>query len=108
MEYVAGRNNLACTIFVPFDCDNNCPFCTSKWMGLSGNQKIKQIRTKKIDVYDKDNNFIGTFNGAKELTKISLEKFGVNFTYVGIMDVCCNRCKSHRGYIFKYTNNDNN
>ena len=32
MEYVAGRSNLACTIFVPFDCDNNCPFCTSKWM----------------------------------------------------------------------------
>lgn len=32
MEYVAGRTNLACTIFVPFDCDNNCPFCTSKWM----------------------------------------------------------------------------
>ena len=24
MEYVAGRNNLACTIFVPYDCDNNC------------------------------------------------------------------------------------
>ena len=79
-----------------------------KRAGLSGNQKIKQIRTKKIDVYDKDNNFIGTFNGAKELTKISLEKFGVNFTYVGIMDVCHNRCKSHRGYIFKYTNNDKN
>ena len=32
MEYVAGRSNLACTIFVPYDCDNNCPFCTSKWM----------------------------------------------------------------------------
>ena len=32
MEYVAGRTNLACTIFVPYDCDNNCPFCTSKWM----------------------------------------------------------------------------
>lgn len=25
-----GRNNLAATIFVPYDCDNNCPFCTSK------------------------------------------------------------------------------
>ena len=25
MEYVAGRTNLACTIFVPYDCDNNCP-----------------------------------------------------------------------------------
>ena len=32
MEYIAGRSNLACTIFVPYDCDNKCPFCTSKGM----------------------------------------------------------------------------
>ena len=31
-SYYAGRANLACTIFVPYDCSNNCPFCTSKWM----------------------------------------------------------------------------
>ena len=30
MNYVSGRSNLACTIFVPYDCKNNCPFCTSK------------------------------------------------------------------------------
>lgn len=30
--FIAGRGNLACTIFVPYDCDNNCPFCTSKAM----------------------------------------------------------------------------
>jgi organic radical activating enzyme len=29
-NYVCGRSNLALTIFVPYDCDNNCPFCTSK------------------------------------------------------------------------------
>lgn len=29
-KYVIGRNNLAITIFVPYDCPNNCPFCTSK------------------------------------------------------------------------------
>ena len=32
MKFIVGRNNLACTIFVPFDCNNNCPFCTSKKM----------------------------------------------------------------------------
>lgn len=32
MNYLAGRSNLACTIFVPYDCKNNCPFCTSKSM----------------------------------------------------------------------------
>ncbi len=30
MEYLVGRNNLAATIYVPYDCQNNCPFCTSK------------------------------------------------------------------------------
>lgn len=28
--FVSGRNNLALTIMVPFDCPNNCPFCESK------------------------------------------------------------------------------
>lgn len=30
MSFVFGRENLALTIFVPFDCHNNCAFCTSK------------------------------------------------------------------------------
>jgi len=30
MEYRKGRTNLSATIFVPYDCKNNCPFCTSK------------------------------------------------------------------------------
>lgn len=30
VEYIVGRNNLAVTIFVPYNCPNNCPFCTSK------------------------------------------------------------------------------
>lgn len=32
MSFLVGRSNLACTVFVPFDCNNNCPFCTSKKM----------------------------------------------------------------------------
>lgn len=30
MIYVKGRTNLSATIFVPWDCENNCSFCTSK------------------------------------------------------------------------------
>lgn len=30
MKYRNGRTNLSATIFVPYDCKNNCPFCTSK------------------------------------------------------------------------------
>ena len=29
MKYYKGRDNLACTIFVPFKCGNNCPFCNT-------------------------------------------------------------------------------
>ena len=32
MKYLIGRNNLAATIYVPYDCGNNCSFCTSKQM----------------------------------------------------------------------------
>ena len=29
-QFVIGRDNFALTIFIPVDCKNNCPFCTSK------------------------------------------------------------------------------
>lgn len=31
-NFIKGRDNLACTIFIPVKCGNNCPFCTSKQM----------------------------------------------------------------------------
>lgn len=52
MKYLVGRRNLACTIFVPFDCDNNCPFCTSKKMY----KNIKLNPNKIIEQIDKINN----------------------------------------------------
>lgn len=30
MNYIIGRNNFAATIYVPWDCCNNCEFCDSK------------------------------------------------------------------------------
>ena len=30
MNVTFGRDNLALTVFVPYDCNNNCAFCTSK------------------------------------------------------------------------------
>ena len=32
MEYIKGRDNLACTIFIPVVCGNNCPFCNTRQM----------------------------------------------------------------------------
>ena len=30
MNFIKGRDNLACTIFVPVICGNNCSFCNTK------------------------------------------------------------------------------
>ena len=46
MEFIKGRNNLACTIFVPYNCDNNCPFCTTK--KLYYNNRVKMNLSKII------------------------------------------------------------
>lgn len=43
MIYKSGRGNLACTIFVPFDCNNHCPFCTSKEMYKSIDLNLEKI-----------------------------------------------------------------
>ncbi len=29
-KFIVGRSNLACTVFVPWDCRMNCPFCNTK------------------------------------------------------------------------------
>lgn len=46
-EFRKGRTNLSATIFVPYDCDNNCPFCTSKadYKDMSGFDLIKIVNT---------------------------------------------------------------
>ena len=48
MKFLVGRRNLACTIFVPFDCNNNCPFCTSKKM-------YKDIKLNPEEIINKIN-----------------------------------------------------
>lgn len=30
MKFKFGRSNMAITVYVPYDCENTCPFCTSK------------------------------------------------------------------------------
>ena len=43
LKYYAGRGNLACTIFVPYDCNNHCPFCTSKHMYKHMDVDLQQV-----------------------------------------------------------------
>ena len=55
MDVWFGRNNLALTVFVPFDCKNNCPFCTSKEMySTKGNARLSlaSVRYQMKRVFD--------------------------------------------------------
>lgn len=64
-------------------------------------------RCKQIEVF-KDGEYIGTFNSARELDKISEVLLGVKLSYKGISEVCTGRIKTHKGYSFKYKNKKNN
>lgn len=69
-------------------------------------EKIKQIRTKKINVYTSDNVFLGTFEGARYICEHSKELFGVDTRYQDIISVCNNRQKTHRNLKFVYYDKD--
>lgn len=48
-KFKKGRDNLSATIFVPYDCTNNCKFCTSKKMYQScARDKDEIIRKLKV------------------------------------------------------------
>lgn len=44
MDFVFGRDNLALTVFVPWDCNNNCEFCTSKESYRINEPSFKNVR----------------------------------------------------------------
>lgn len=77
MNFCIGRNNLAATIFVPYDCKNNCPFCTSKEAykctdGFSGQAIINSIEKINKLPFIPDVVFTGgepfaNINGLKQL-----------------------------------------
>ena len=54
-KFVSGRNNLAVTIMVPFDCPNNCPFCESKKEYAKNHPSIDNV-VNAIKLFFRDNN----------------------------------------------------
>jgi organic radical activating enzyme len=54
MKFVKGRNNLAATVYVPYDCTNNCTFCKSKEEYKNGTnldrikEQLKKVRQMSI------------------------------------------------------------
>ena len=63
-----GRNNLAATIFVPYDCANNCPFCTSK-KDYADTSKFSLSKIKLAI------NLIGQIKGVKDFVITGGEPF---------------------------------
>lgn len=53
--FVTGRNNLALTIMVPFDCPNNCPFCESKKEYAAHHPNLDNV-INSIKRFFRDNN----------------------------------------------------
>jgi len=57
MKFIKGRNNLSVTVFVPWDCDNNCKFCTSK------------------KEYKKEKNFFKVLDAIEKLNNTDIQEF---------------------------------
>ena len=53
--FVSGRNNLALTVMVPFDCPNNCPFCESKKEYATNRPNLYGV-LKTMELFFKTNN----------------------------------------------------
>lgn len=43
LRLIVGRSNLSITVFVPWDCENNCPFCTTKSLYSSMDLSLKNV-----------------------------------------------------------------
>ena len=61
-------------------------------------------RKKKVNVYDTNNNYLGTFNSITELCNKSYELFKVQFNISEVSKVCNKkkRYKTHKGHIFEW------
>lgn len=65
-------------------------------------EAISKKLSKKVVAYDKDNNFIGEFKNARYTKEYFKETYNIKLNTSNIQDVCVGRHKHHKGYIFKY------
>ena len=70
MNIIKGRTNLAATIFVPWDCSNNCKFCTSKALYKSKKGNMAKVKTAILQINKLDINEV-VFTGGEPFASIS-------------------------------------
>lgn len=55
MMFTSGRDNLALTIYAPYDCPNNCSFCTSKKMYSEKKADLQKVISSINDIFTNHN-----------------------------------------------------
>lgn len=78
-----------------------CEYDPKKNMAENGtNNRMKSVIP--IVMYDKNKNALGVFQSAKELSNVSIERFGIKLNQTAISAVCRGEASHHKGYTFKY------
>lgn len=84
------------------------------WCSYNAKEEMKKIckingksGTKKVEVF-KSGKSLGVFESCVELSRLSEKLFGVNLIMSNISNVCLGKRKSHKGFTFKYVEEDNN
>lgn len=75
------------------------------WCNYSDTYHIDKSK-KKVNIYNTNYKYLGTFDSLTSLANKSEKLFGVKFTVSGISGVCARKHKTHAGHIFRHTDDD--
>jgi hypothetical protein len=78
-----------------------CNYNAKKNMEESCRHNSKRMQIP-IAMFDKENKILGIFQSATELSKISVEIFGIKLSQTAISAVCRGKIPHHKGFIFKF------
>ena len=70
-NFVIGRDNIAVTVFVPWDCENNCTFCTSK----KEYENYKYPGNMKLYVSNLESRMLRIMDVIEEFNKTDIKEF---------------------------------
>ena len=76
MATFIGRTNLALTVFVPYDCQNNCNFCTSKESYKTDKPSVENVKFQLNRFFEDFNYPIKdvVFTGGEPMSNITVLK----------------------------------
>lgn len=75
------------------------------WCNYDSAYELEKTNAKQVEMF-KDDISLGVFKSAVEIDRVSKDMFGVKLTNSIISKVCRGEIKIHKGYTFKYFNNN--